>query len=126
MTDLSSVYSDIVCDKVFRGTAGKLVAKSGARPDLKGYAYLIDAVILYGTAVSESFCEIYRIIGELRRQKPKTVMRELGYCIAQSHSMPDGLSALVGVPIKLSDIYSGMVISCLGEIFKQPDPSLYD
>ena len=126
MTNLSHIYSDIVCDRTFRKTAGLLVAKSGMRSDLKGYTYLIDAVILYGTGASESFCEIYRIIGEMRRLKTKTVMRELSYCIAQSSSISDGLTALTGVAVKPMDVHCGMVISCLGEVFKHPDPSLYD
>ncbi|MCH5158319.1 MAG: hypothetical protein J1F33_03875 [Clostridiales bacterium] len=126
MPDLGFLYSDIVCDAEFRLTAGLLVAKSGARPDLKGYAHLIDAVILYGSGVAQSFCEIYRIIGELHRKKTKTVMREMSYCVAQSPAMPQMLTALTGVPVRLSDIHLGLVISCLGEIFKRPHSSLYD
>ncbi|MCH5350627.1 MAG: hypothetical protein J1F39_01485 [Clostridiales bacterium] len=126
MINYAYIYSDIVCDADFRRTAALLVGKSGARSDLKGYKHLIDAVILYGTGISESFCEIYRIIGDLHRQKAKTVMREMSYCVAQSFCMPQMLSSLTGVPIRLSDIHLGMVISCLGEIFKNPRPSLYD
>lgn len=118
MTNLGHIYSDIVCDKAFRRAAALLVAKSGVRSDLKGCACLTDAIILYGTAACKSFCEIYRIIAELRHAKTKTVMREMSYCISQSSELPENLTSLTGAKINLSDIRCGLVISGLGELFK--------
>lgn len=126
MTNLSQIYADIICDKTFRKTASLLVTKSGVRSDLRGFACLTDAIILYGTESCESFCEIYRVIGELRHIKTKTVMREMSYCIMRSYDLPERLTELTGTNIKLSEVHCGMVISCLGEMFKHPDPSLYD
>lgn len=116
---------DIIGDKTFRATAERLVIKCGVRADLKGFARLVDAVILYGTETSASFCEIYRMIGEMRKLKPKTVMREISYAVMQAFDIAGRLSELIGLPVPPSDIHSGLVIAYLGKLFQNPDLSVY-
>lgn len=127
--DMNNIYFDtnldLISDKTFRATAERLVIKCGVRADLKGFACLVDAVILYGTETSTSFCEIYRIIGELRRVKPKTVMREISYAVMQAFDIAARLSELIGLPVPASDIHSGLVIAYLGKLFQNPDLSVY-
>lgn len=122
---IANEYIGLVGDPTFRLTAERLVLKCGVRADLKGCSCLIDAVILFGTESCSGFCEIYRLIGELRRLKPKSVMREISYAISQSFDISKRLSALVGIPISEADIHSGLVIAYLGRLFKNPDLSLY-
>ncbi|MDE6200437.1 MAG: sporulation initiation factor Spo0A C-terminal domain-containing protein [Clostridiales bacterium] len=120
-----SEYLSAIADPSFRLTAERLTMKCGVRSDLKGRKCLVDAIILYGTELCTGFCEIYRIIGELRHIKPKSVMREIAYAIAQAFDIVDRLSKLVGVTLTDNDIHSGLVIAYLGKIFKHPDLALY-
>lgn len=120
MNELEKCNS-VVNDKTFRQTAERLVLKCGVRADLKGFARLIDAVIIYGTELITSFCEIYRAIGELRSLKPKSVMREISYSIAQSFGLARRLSDMLGITLSEADLHSGLVISYLGMIFKNGD-----
>lgn len=110
----------LITDKTFRFTAEKLVLQCGVRADLKGFNSLVDAVILYGTEYKTSFCEIYAEIGMLRGLKPKTVMREISYALAQSYNLPERLSAMIGVPLSQSDIHCGLVIAYLAKLFRHP------
>lgn len=118
-------YRTVVADPSFRLTAEKLTLKCGVRSDLKGSRCLVDAIILYGTEMCTGFCEIYRIIGELRNIKYKSVMREISYAIAQAFGIAERLSRLVGVTLTESDIHSALVIAYLGRIFRNPDLALY-
>lgn len=114
-----------LADPSFRLTAEKLVLKVGVRVDLKGYNGLVDAVILYGTELCIKFCRIYRIVGELRNLKSKSVMREISYAVNQAFDLPRKLSDLVGVEIPASDIHSGLVIAYLGKLFRSPSLAVY-
>ena len=118
-------YIAVLSDPSFRLTAERLIMKCGVRSDLKGSKCLVDAVILYGTELCVGFCEVYRVIGEVRNIKPKSVMREISYAISQAFNIVERLSALVGVTLTESDIHSGLVIAYLGKIFKHPDLALY-
>ncbi len=118
-------YATLVADRTFRHTAERLVMLCGIRADLKGFDCLIDAVILYGVGNCNGFCEIYRVIGELKKLKPKSVMREISYAIDQSYDIHEKLSAFIGIKIKKTDIHNGFVIAYLGKIFRNPDLSLY-
>ncbi|MDE5592892.1 MAG: sporulation initiation factor Spo0A C-terminal domain-containing protein [Clostridiales bacterium] len=120
-----SEYLTALSDPSFRLTAERLTMKCGVRSDLKGSKCLVDAIILYGTELCTGFCEIYRIIGELRNIKPKSVMREIAYAISQAFGIVDRLSKLVGVTLSDNDIHSGLVIAYLGKIFQHPDLALY-
>ena len=120
-----SEYLAALADPSFRLTAERLIMKCGVRSDLKGSNCLVDAIILYGTGLCTGFCEIYRIIGEVRGIKPKSVMREIAYAIAQAFGIVDRLSKLVGVTLTRNDIHSGLVIAYLGKIFKHPDLAIY-
>lgn len=120
-----SEYLAALSDPSFRLTAERLTMKCGVRSDLKGSKCLVDAIILHGTEMCTGFCEIYRIIGELRNIKPKSVMREIAYAISQAFDIVDRLSKLVGVTLSDNDIHSGLVIAYLGKIFKHPDLALY-
>lgn len=120
-----SEYLTALSDPSFRLTAERLTMKCGVRSDLKGSKCLVDAIILYGTELCTGFCEIYRIIGEIRRIKPKSVMREIAYAISQSFGIVERLSKLVGVTLSDNDIHSGLVIAYLGKIFQHPDLALY-
>ena len=120
-----SEYLAALSDPSFRLTAERLIMKCGVRSDLKGSNCLVDAIILYGTELCTGFCEIYRIIGEVRGIKPKSVMREISYSIAQAFGIVERLSKLVGVTLTQNDIHSGLVIAYLGKIFEHPDLALY-
>lgn len=120
-----SEYLTALSDPSFRLTAERLTMKCGVRSDLKGSKCLVDAIILNGTELCTGFCEMYRIIGEIRRIKPKSVMREIAYAISQSFGIAERLSKLVGVTLSDNDIHSGLVIAYLGKIFKHPDLALY-
>ena len=120
-----SEYIEVLADSSFRLTAERLTMKCGVRSDLKGSKCLVDAIILHGTELCSGFCEIYRIIGEVRNIKPKSVMREISYAISQAFGIVDRLSRLVGVTLTDNDIHSGLVIAYLGKIFKHPDLALY-
>ncbi|MDE7107320.1 MAG: sporulation initiation factor Spo0A C-terminal domain-containing protein [Clostridiales bacterium] len=120
-----SEYLTALSDPSFRLTAERLTMKCGVRSDLKGSKCLVDAIILYGTELCTGFCEIYRIIGELRNIKPKSVMREIAYAISQAFGIVERLSKLVGVTLSDNDIHSGLVIAYLGKIFQHPDLALY-
>lgn len=113
----------LVMDKTFRFTAEKLVLKCGVRADLKGFNCLVDAIILHGTEYSTSFCEIYNEIALIRNLKPKTVMREISYAIAQSFCLHERLSELMGIPISQADVHNGLVIAYLSRLFKHPSLS---
>ena len=113
-------YVNVLIDPNNRFKAEKLTLLSGIRSDLKGSKFLIDSTILYGTDSSTAFCEIYDIVGKYRNVKPKTLMRAISYSLAQSFSIAERLSALVGVNIPSSDIHSGLVIAYLGRLFKNP------
>lgn len=118
-------YMTVLADPSFRLTAERLTMQCGVRADLKGSKCLVDAIILYGTEMSTGFCEIYRIIGEVRRIKPKSVMREISYAIFQAFGIAERLSQMVGITITDNDIHNGLVIAYLGKIFKHPDLALY-
>lgn len=124
-TIIFNEYTKVLADPSFRLTAERLVFKCGVRADLKGCKCLVDAIILFGTETCEGFCEIYRIIGAMRKIKPKSVMREITYAITQAFDIVDRLSKLVGINLSDNDIHSGLVIAYLGRIFKNPDLSLY-
>ncbi|MDE6029521.1 MAG: sporulation initiation factor Spo0A C-terminal domain-containing protein [Clostridiales bacterium] len=124
-TNALTEYLSALSDPSFRLTAERLTMKCGVRSDLKGSRCLVDAIILYGTELCTGFCEIYRVIGELRNIKPKSVMREIAYAISQAFGIVDRLSKLVGVTLSDSDVHSGLVIAYLGKIFKHPDLALY-
>lgn len=120
-----SEYLTALADPSFRLTAERLTMKCGVRSDLKGSRSLVDAIILYGTELSTGFCEIYGIIGDIRGLKSKSVMREISYAISQAFDIAARLSKMVGIPLKDSDIHSGLVIAYLGKIFRHPDLALY-
>ena len=118
-------YKKVLADPSFRLTAEKLVLKFGVRADLKGYKCLTDAVILYGTETCTEFCKIYGILGEIRGIKPKSVMREITYAIAQAFGLRERLSEIIGTHINPNDIHSSLVIAYLGKLFRNPDLALY-
>lgn len=126
MNSGGKLFADIVCEPTFRHTAERLLTKSGVRSVLKGYFYLIDAIILYGTGCTASFCDIYNIVAEIRDVKTKTIVREMTYCVAQSKDVVNKLPRLLGIDVKATELCTSMVIAGLGELFKRPDPSLYD
>lgn len=104
-----------------RIAAEKLVLKCGVRADLKGCQCLVDAIIIFGTELCSGFCQIYKIIGELRGLRQKSVMREISYAISQAHDLPVHLSALIGIDIK--EVHNGLVIAYLGRLFDTPELS---
>ncbi|MDE5563132.1 MAG: sporulation initiation factor Spo0A C-terminal domain-containing protein [Clostridiales bacterium] len=124
-TNVLSEYLTAISDPSFRLTAERLTLKCGVRSDLKGSKGLVDAIILYGTELCTGTCEIYRIIGEIRHIKSKSVMREIAYAIAQSFGIAERLSKMIGIPLTDNDIHSGLVIAYLGKIFRHPDLALY-
>lgn len=124
-TFLSNDHIAVLRDQSFRLTAERLVLKCGVRADLKGFSCLTDAVIIYGTGEYSGFCEIYRIIGKARKLHYKSVMREIAYAIDQAFDLPENLSALVGMPIRESDIHNSLVIAYLGRLFRNPSLAVY-
>lgn len=124
-TFVSSEYATVLGDPSFRLTAERLALKVGVRADLTGYTRLVDAIILYGTGMTDGFCSIYRAIGEARDIRYKSVMREIAYAINMAFDLPRKLSDLVGVKIPPADIHSALVIAYLGKIFQNPSLALY-
>ena len=122
---LLNEYRQVLSDPSFRLTAERLILKCGVRADLKGSNQLVDAVILYGTDMCTGFCEIYRIIGEVRNKKPKSVMRGISYAISQAFDLPARLSDMIGTTVPPQHVHSGLVIAYLGRLFKNPELSLY-
>lgn len=125
MTSKSEIYAERLRDPVFRTTAERLVMRAGVSAKYKGAYTLADTVILYGTDVSHRFCTLYDIVADYRGLKFKTVMREIDYAISQSSELPVRLSVMIGATIREDDIHSGLVISYLGMMFKNPNLSLY-
>lgn len=121
-----SEYLTALSDPSFRLTAERLTMKCGIRSDLKGSKCLVDAIILSGTELCTGTCEMYRVIGEIRNIKPKSVMREIAYAILQSFRVAERLSKLIGILLTDNDIHSSLVIAYLGKIFKHPDLELYE
>jgi len=113
-------------DDMFRRTAERLVMAAGIRVDLKGFARMADAVILYGTGCYSSFNDLYESIGRLRKLKTKTVTRQISYAIAQSFDLAGRLSKMVGVEISPADIHNALVIAYLAKLFEHPDSDLFD
>lgn len=120
-----SQYMTAIADPSNRLTAERLTMMCGVRADLKGSKRLVDAIILYGTDLCSESCEIYRIIGAIRKIKFKTVMREISYAITQAFDIATRLSNLVGIKFTDNDIHNGLVIAYLGKIFKHPDLAVY-
>ena len=118
-------YRQVLADPSFRLTAERLILKCGVRADLKGSDSLVDAVILYGTDTCTGFCEIYRVIGEVRNVKPKSIMRAISYAITQAFDLSTRLSEMIGTTIPPDHVHSGLVIAYLGRLFKNPELSLY-
>ncbi|MDE7464449.1 MAG: sporulation initiation factor Spo0A C-terminal domain-containing protein, partial [Clostridiales bacterium] len=84
--ELSDV--SLLSDDSHRNNAEKLALRCGIRADLKGYDYLVDAVILSGTGACTRICEIYSRIGAFRRAKPKSVMRAVSYATKNAPELP--------------------------------------
>lgn len=120
-----SEYLTALSDPSFRLTAERLTMKCGVRSDLKGNKCLVDAVILSGTELCTGTCEMYRIIGEIRNIKPKSVMREISYALAQSFGIAERLSKMIGIHLTENDIHCALVIAYLGKLFRHPDLALY-
>lgn len=125
MTAKSEIYDKRLRDPVFRTTAERLVMRAGVSAKYKGAHTLADTVILYGTDVSHKFCTLYDIVADYRELKPKTVMREIDYAISQARELPVRLSVMIGTTVRADSIHSGLVISYLGLMFKNPNLSLY-
>lgn len=112
-------------DASFRLTAEKLALRCGIRADLKGFDYIVDAVILSGTETYTRTCEIYSRIGELRRAKEKAVMRAISYAVCNAIDLPSRLGEMLGLNITASDIHNGLIIAYLGKLFRSPALSTY-
>lgn len=125
MKTTSEIYAERLNDPGLRETAERLVMRAGVSAKYKGAHTLADTIILYGTDASHKFCTLYRIVAECRGLKFKTVMREIDYAITQSRELPVRLSVMIGTPIYEEDIHSGLVISYLGMMLKNPTISLY-
>ena len=118
-------YLTALTDPSFRLTAERLTMKCGVRSDLKGSKCLVDAIILSGTELCTGTCEMYRVIGEIRNIKPKSVMREIAYALTQSFCVAERLSKMIGVLLTDNDIHSALIIAYLGKLFRHPDLALY-
>lgn len=125
MENVNVFDMSLLRDQSFRLTAEKLALRCGIRADLKGFEYIVDAVILFGTETYTRMCEIYSRIGELRRAKEKSVMRAVSYSIANAIDLPSRLSEMVGINIAASDIHNGLIIAYLGKLFRSPALSTY-
>ena len=118
-------YKSYLTDDTFILTANKILIRCGIRIDLKGYHYLADAIILYGTGLCKRFSDIYRIIAADRGIKPKSVMREISYAINAAHGIHERISSMLGIEIPKTVVHNGLVIAYLGTIFRDPDASLF-
>ena len=99
-----------------RAKAERLVFRLGVRAHLNGYAYLTDAVALYG----ENSTDIYGAVGKAYGLNRKTIMREINYALAQAFDIDKHLSALIGITIDKHEIHGTLVIAYLGKLCKCP------
>ncbi|MCH5162240.1 MAG: hypothetical protein J1G38_01980 [Clostridiales bacterium] len=108
--DSSSLYSPSR-----RLEAEMLVLRLGVRADLKGFDYLVDAVLL-SDGGRNRICDIYDRIAAERRAKPKSVMRDISYAAYNAPNLHRALSDMVGTNIAASDVHNALVIAYLGKI----------
>lgn len=120
MENNESTDKSLVRDASSRQTAEKLVLRCGIRADLKGFDYIVDAVILSGTGACTRVCEIYSRIGALHRAKPKSVMRAISYAISNAPDLPRHLGAMLGIEISATEIHNALIIAYLGKLFGSP------
>lgn len=113
---MNTSIENIVLDRKTRLRAERLVLKCGIHANLKGFSRLTDAVILYSAGVCFTLSELYKSIAELRSLKPKTVIREISYAIAQSPHLEMRLSELVGSEFCSDEIHNGLVIAALATV----------
>ncbi len=113
---MKTSIENIVLDPIARRDVERLVLKCGIHANLKGFSRLTDAVLLYGAGETDSLCELYRTIAELRALKPKTVIREISYAISQSPRLDTRLSELVGSVFCSDEIHNGLVIAALATV----------
>ncbi len=114
---MNTSIENIVFDMNARRSAESLVLRCGIHANLKGFSRLTDAILLYGTDENGSLCKLYRKIAELRSLKPKTVIREISYAIAQSPRLDIRLSELVGSVFCSDEIHNGLVIAALSTVY---------
>ena len=101
-----------------RAAAERLVFRLGVRAHLNGYAYLTDAVALYGEESAD--IDIYGAVGKAYGLNRKTIMREINYALAQAFDIDKHLSALIGITIEKHEIHGSLVIAYLGKLCKRP------
>lgn len=117
--ELQNLYS-LLYDNQSRLAAERLVIKCGVRADVKGFNYLIDAVILFGKDYSTNVKSIYSAIADTHGAEPLSISNQIAFAIAQSFNLSDNLSRLVGMAIPSSDIHAKLVIAYLGRLFRNP------
>lgn len=118
---MNSISYDPSSDPL-RRDASALVLKCGVRADLRGFACLVDAIIISAHFPRAKFCQIYNAVGDRLNVKAKTVMREISYAISQAFDIHSALSAIVGIKIPRADIHSSLVIAYLAnELRSKPE-----
>ena len=99
----------------------RIVLECGVRADLNGCAYLTEAATVYAACPDAKLTDIYGAVGSRHGVKPKTVMREINYAVAQAFDVAEKLSALIGVRIPPAQVHGGLIIAYIGKLYSNPD-----
>ena len=117
---MNTPIENLVFEPDIRRDAERLVLICGVHANLKGFARLTDAIILY-SADDVEYCvlnKLYQAIADIRKIKPKTVIREISYAILHAPHIAARLSELVGATISPDEIHNGLVIAALATVLK--------
>lgn len=116
----TSVIKKAAEDRRTVNAVERLVLKCGVRADLNGYTYLSEAAAVFSAHPDSKLKDICDAVGSIHGVKPKTVMREINYAVAQAFDISETLSELVGARIPPSHIHGRLVIAYIGKLCGKP------
>lgn len=89
-------------------------------PTHKGYKQLYDCVIAR-MAKETTITEIYTEVGKKYNVQGKTVLRNVTYALNKAERLEERLSEVLGIRIEPNAMHTGLVITYLAEIVKEPE-----
>lgn len=95
----------------------ELTIRSGIPPYLDGCTYIAHAIEMFANGTT-SFMDIYKAIGREYGLKPKSIIRAVGYAIAQALHLNANLSRLLNIELP-PYLHNSLVISHLGYYFRR-------
>lgn len=110
---------EYVENSALRLKAEKLVIDCGIPAKLKGFDFIVDAVMLFGKVKLRGYQCIYGSIARLHGISSKDVNRDIGYALKKSYDLHIRLSELVGLNFPQSEIHSSLVIGYLARLLMQ-------